>query len=99
MEQHHPSTLEELLDILERTLSPEALNDLRNIRDKVALREIPSSLGLYIRTRLIHENENKEALFEDCHRESPRAIDVMRSEAHDVSQLAIVRLWERCTKD
>ena len=95
MEQYHPSTLTEMVDILEQTLSPEALADLRNIEEEQSLSKLQFGLGLYIRNHLIHQNDNKIALYENFHKEHPTLVDPLHSEADDVSRLAIMRLWER----
>ena len=94
MFQHHPSTLKEMVDILEQTLSSEALDDIRSIK-RASLVNKQFVLSLYIRNHLIHQNHNKIALYEDCHRKHPILVDPLHSEADDVSQLVIQQLWKR----
>ena len=94
MFQHHPSTLKEMVDILEHTLSSEALDDIRSL-ERASLVNKQFGLGLYIRNHLIHQNDSKIALYKDCHRKHPTLVGPLHSEADDVSQLVIQQLWKR----
>jgi len=84
MEQHNPRTLTELLDILVKIFSPEALDDIKYCR---TLGELPS-LDRFIRKNLVIQNDNRCDLYADCSQETPR----------DVAQMGILMLQERLRK-
>lgn len=81
LKDYNPSTMDELLGILETIFDQEALDA---IRDCWRLSEL-QSLEVFIRKNLVTQNENRSDLYADCGQETPQ----------DVALLAILRLWER----
>lgn len=94
MEQHHPHTLARLLDILESTLSPEALEDLRSMK-RHALLNSDLDLERYIVNRLIQGNINRDLLYADCHNENRLLVNQGKVSDKNIAVLAVLRLWER----
>ena len=94
MEMHHPSTLEELLNALEHLLPKELIDELANMKRHMLV-DMDHELNRFIIDNLIHPNKNKDKLYRDCHKNNPLLVNVDRSDASNISQLVLMRFWDR----
>ena len=98
MEVHYPGTLEELLNTLEDLLPKEVIEELANMKRHMLV-DMDHELNQFICDHLVNGNKNRDELYRDCHRNNPLLVNIDRSGSANISQLALMKLWDRLQKE